>query len=88
MRDVGRPFAPAGGEYAPTADAGGGLSIPSAAAVAPITFDLPEAIALMSSLAVLGPSVSPGATSTLRKLAKACSKPVSPDPSVWASEAN
>lgn len=50
---------------------GGGLSVPRTSAVAPITFDLPEAAALMSSLAVLGPSVSPSATSAMRKLAQA-----------------
>jgi hypothetical protein len=36
-----------------------------------ITFDLPELAALLSSLAVLGPSVSSSATSAMRKLAEA-----------------
>jgi predicted DNA-binding transcriptional regulator YafY len=50
---------------------GGGVSIPYGGALAPIVFDLSEAAALMSSLAVLGPSVSPSATSAMRKLAAA-----------------
>jgi predicted DNA-binding transcriptional regulator YafY len=50
---------------------GGGVSLsPTSAAVA-IVLDLPEAAALMSSLAVLGPSVSDSATSAMRKLAEA-----------------
>ncbi|HEY9410131.1 MAG TPA: HTH domain-containing protein [Jiangellaceae bacterium] len=50
---------------------GGGVSLrPSAAAIA-IEFDLPEAAALMSSLAVLGPTVSPSAASAMRKLVEA-----------------
>jgi hypothetical protein len=39
--------------------------------VIPIVFDLPEVAALLSSLAVLGPSVSESATSAMRKLAEA-----------------
>lgn len=50
---------------------GGGVSIPRAAAVRPVTFDLPEVAALMSSLTVLGPSVSPSATSAMTKLVRA-----------------
>jgi len=50
---------------------GGGVSIPPGSAPAPIAFDLPEVAALMSSLAVLGPSVSDSATSAMRKLAAA-----------------
>lgn len=50
---------------------GGGVSLPHTGALAPITFDLTEAAALMSSLAVLGPSVSHSATSAMRKLAAA-----------------
>jgi predicted DNA-binding transcriptional regulator YafY len=50
---------------------GGGVSIPAGGALAPIAFDLPEAAALMSSLAVLGPSVSDSATSAMHKLAAA-----------------
>jgi len=50
---------------------GGGVSLrPTSAAIA-IVFDLPEAAALMSSLAVLGPSVSESAASAMRKLAEA-----------------
>ena len=37
----------------------------------PVEFDLPEAAALMSSLAVLGPTVSESAESAMRKLAAA-----------------
>ncbi len=50
---------------------GGGVSLPHIRALAPITFDLPEAAALMPSLAVLGPSVGHSATSAMRKLAAA-----------------
>jgi hypothetical protein len=39
--------------------------------VAPIAFDLPEVAALMSSLAVLGPTVSDSAGSAMRKLSDA-----------------
>lgn len=50
---------------------GGGVSLhPTGAAIA-IVFDLAEAAALMSSLAVLGPSVSESAASAMRKLAEA-----------------
>ncbi|MDD7919899.1 helix-turn-helix transcriptional regulator [Actinomycetospora callitridis] len=51
----------------------GGVSLPRVAAPAPIRFDLPEAAALISSLAVLGPIVSPSAASAMRKLADAVS---------------
>jgi len=50
---------------------GGGVSISAGGALAPIAFDLPEVAALMSSLAVLGPSVSDSATSAMDKLAAA-----------------
>lgn len=40
-------------------------------AVVSLTLDLPEAAALMSSLAVLGPTVSASAASAMRKLAAA-----------------
>jgi predicted DNA-binding transcriptional regulator YafY len=49
---------------------GGGVSLPPTRALAPIEFDLPEVAALMSSLAVLGPSVSESAASAMRKLAE------------------
>lgn len=47
---------------------GGGISVASAVVVAPISFDLPEVAALMSSLTVLGPTVSPSASSAMHKL--------------------
>jgi predicted DNA-binding transcriptional regulator YafY len=50
---------------------GGGVSLPPTNGTVAIEFDLPEAAALMSSLAVLGPSVSPSAASAMRKLAAA-----------------
>jgi predicted DNA-binding transcriptional regulator YafY len=50
---------------------GGGVSILPTGPVLPIAFDLPEVAALMSSLAVLGPTVSVSATSAMRKLADA-----------------
>jgi predicted DNA-binding transcriptional regulator YafY len=49
---------------------GGGVSL-RPAAVRPIVFDLPEVAALMSSLTVLGPTVSQSAASAMRKLAEA-----------------
>jgi predicted DNA-binding transcriptional regulator YafY len=50
---------------------GGGVTLLRTVAVMPILFDLPEVAALMSSLAVLGPSVSESAGSAMRKLAEA-----------------
>lgn len=50
---------------------GGGVALLPTAVVRPIVFDLPEVAALMSSLAVLGPSVSASAGSAMRKLAHA-----------------
>jgi len=50
---------------------GGGVSLPPTNGTVAIEFDLPEAAALMSSLAVLGPSVSPSAASAMRKLTAA-----------------
>lgn len=50
---------------------GGGVRLRPTRAVAPIVFDLPEVAALMSSLAVLGPSVSRSAASAMRKLVEA-----------------
>jgi predicted DNA-binding transcriptional regulator YafY len=52
---------------------GGGVSILPTGAVMPIAFDLPKIAALMSSLAVLGPTVSESATSAMPKLADALS---------------
>ncbi len=40
----------------------------------PLAFDLPEVAALMSSLAVLGPTASQSAGSAMRKLAEALSR--------------
>jgi predicted DNA-binding transcriptional regulator YafY len=56
---------------------GGGVSLLPSGAVVPIVFDLPEVAALMSSLAVLGPSVSQSAASAMRKLVGAL-HPVTP----------
>jgi predicted DNA-binding transcriptional regulator YafY len=47
---------------------GGGVRIAPAVAVRPIVFDLPELAALISSLTVLGPTVSESAGSAMRKL--------------------
>ena len=52
----------------------GGVSLERVGAVTPIAFDVPEVAALMSSLAVLGPSVSPSAASAMRKLTEALSR--------------
>jgi predicted DNA-binding transcriptional regulator YafY len=48
---------------------GGGVSLRATRTPAPIEFDLPEVAAVMSSLAVVGPSVSESAASAMRKLA-------------------
>jgi predicted DNA-binding transcriptional regulator YafY len=50
---------------------GGGVSLPATVAVTPIAFDLPEVAALMSSLAVLGPTATESAASAMRKLTDA-----------------
>ena len=47
---------------------GGGVRIVPAVGVSPIAFDLPELAALISSLTVLGPTVSESAGSAMRKL--------------------
>lgn len=52
---------------------GGGVSAPHITHMEPITFTLPEAAALMSSLAALGPSVSSSATTSIQKLIDALS---------------
>ncbi|HEX8508404.1 MAG TPA: HTH domain-containing protein [Propionibacteriaceae bacterium] len=66
---------------------GGGVSVPSPVAVAPITFDLPEVAALMSSLAVVGTTISSSATSAMRKLTGAlqADPPVPPRTGGWTS---
>ena len=53
---------------------GGGMSLVPTGTVTPIEFDLPEVAALMSSLAVLGPTVSESAGSAMRKLADALAR--------------
>lgn len=50
---------------------GGGVSLDAHHSPASITFDVPEIAALISSLAVLGPTVSQSAGSAMRKLAQA-----------------
>lgn len=50
---------------------GGGIRLLPAGPVLPIVFDVPELAALLSSLAVLGPTVSASAASAMRKLAGA-----------------
>jgi predicted DNA-binding transcriptional regulator YafY len=50
---------------------GGGIGLLPTNRAISVVFDLPEAAALMSSLAVLGPSVSDSAASAMRKLAHA-----------------
>lgn len=50
---------------------GGGVSLPLVQARVTLTLDLPEVAALISSLAVLGPSVSQSAASAMRKLTEA-----------------
>jgi predicted DNA-binding transcriptional regulator YafY len=49
----------------------GGVSLPPARAAITVELDLAEAASLMSSLAVLGPTVSESAASAMRKLAAA-----------------
>jgi predicted DNA-binding transcriptional regulator YafY len=64
LRDSGLPLDARQGR-------GGGVRLLRTGPVAPIEFDLPELAALMSSLAVLGPTVSESASSAMRKLANA-----------------
>ncbi|GAA4932300.1 HTH domain-containing protein [Actinomycetospora succinea] len=64
LRDSGVPISAHPGR-------GGGVSLARVAAPAPVRFDLPEAAALLSSLAVLGPTVTRSAASAMRKLAAA-----------------
>ncbi len=72
---------------------GGGVSLLSTRAAIAIVFDLQEAAALMSSLTVLGPTVSESAASAMRKLAEALNptnstaetSPASSSPSVTAA---
>jgi predicted DNA-binding transcriptional regulator YafY len=64
LRDSGVPLTVRQGR-------GGGISLVHSGRAIPIVFDLPEVAALMSSLAVLGPSVSQSAASAMRKLTEA-----------------
>jgi predicted DNA-binding transcriptional regulator YafY len=64
LRDSGVPLTTHQGR-------GGGISLSPARATVTLALDLPEAAALISSLAVLGPTVSPSAASAMRKLATA-----------------
>jgi predicted DNA-binding transcriptional regulator YafY len=50
---------------------GGGVALRATAGLVRVELDLPEAAALMSSLAVLGPTVTPSAASAMRKLVAA-----------------
>ena len=61
---------------------GGGVSLARANAPLTVVFDLPEAAALMSSLAALGPSATESAASAMRKLAEALNRAPSTDPDV------
>lgn len=60
----------------------GGVSLPPVRAGLAITFDLPEVAALVSSLAVLGPTVTDSAASAMRKLVDAL------EPGVAGSDAS
>lgn len=51
--------------------AGGGVALDAAGAVAPVRLDPAELAAVVSSLAVLGPTVTPSAGSAMRKLSAA-----------------
>jgi len=57
---------------------GGGVSLLPTNAAITLVLDLPEAAALMSSLAVLGPSVSQSTAAAMRKLADALDPPTCP----------
>ena len=50
---------------------GGGVALRATGGPIRLELDLPEAAALMSSLAVLGPTVTPSAASAMRKLVEA-----------------
>ena len=56
----------------------GGVRLDATDRPAPITFDLPEIAALMTSLTALGPSVSDSATSAMGKLTAAIGADTSP----------
>ena len=61
LRDSGIPLMTRQGR-------GGGVSMLATGPVQPIAFDMPELAALMSSLAVLGPTATDSAGSAMRKL--------------------
>ncbi len=54
---------------------GGGVNLVPTQAPVPIVFDTPEVAALMSSLAVLGPTVSESAASAMSRLVEALNPP-------------
>lgn len=56
----------------------GGVSMPVHAQPGPITFDLAEAAAVMSSLTALGPTATGSAGSAMRKLTAALTSAVDP----------
>lgn len=64
LRDSGVPLLTQRGR-------GGGVCLPHRNSPAAVALDLPEIAALMSSLAILGPSVTPSAGSAMQKLAVA-----------------
>ncbi len=64
LRDSGVPLAARQGR-------GGGARLLPLSARVPVVFDPPEVAALMSSLAVLGPTVSESAASAMRELSAA-----------------
>ncbi|MEJ2888740.1 helix-turn-helix transcriptional regulator [Actinomycetospora aeridis] len=64
LRDSGVPITSHPGR-------GGGVRLVRVAAPAPVHLDLPEAAAILSSLAVLGPTVTPSASAAMRKVADA-----------------
>jgi predicted DNA-binding transcriptional regulator YafY len=64
LRDSGVPLETRPGRH-------GGVRLRAVGTTISVTLDLPETAALLSSLAVLGPTVSPSAGSAMRKLAEA-----------------
>lgn len=69
-RDIQR-LRHSGVPIAVTAGRGGGAIIDRSAPLEPLALDLPEIAALMASLAALGPTASPSATTAMRKLTMA-----------------
>jgi predicted DNA-binding transcriptional regulator YafY len=58
---------------------GGGVSLVPTRAMITVALDLPEAAALLSSLTVLGPTVTESAASAMRKLARALDRRADPN---------